>query len=287
MKYSAEQLQRLILEAEDELRHLVPKQRSWEVPHLVMRKLGYEDYALAGPIETLFESILKLHKQLYRDEDVGAGAVHGGVHIFRGIVGIIYAPFVNGRGAIKPLDLNDFTELQRWWIAQSPADVDALLRDYGDMFDVAMARMPFADFPPTPKPAQHWVRNSAFNLQAAAASLRLAFDRAGAIQSAALAAELALKARLSADGFDESDLREKVRHDLRKAVDLIRKNHDDFEYDQCLGEIENIPGLVRNRYSGDQPDEIETGRAVQAAQRIAGSVARSFHNRSFYRDVSG
>ena len=62
---------------------------------------------------------------------------------------------------------------------------------------------------------------AAFQLRAAAAALSVAFDSRGAVQSAILGAELALKGGLAAIGADEKT-RRKHRHDLASAATAFR-----------------------------------------------------------------
>jgi hypothetical protein len=114
--------------------------------------------------------------------------------------------------------------------------------------------------------------------------MSVAFDTRGAIQSALIGVELALKGGLAAIGADEK-ARRKHGHDLASAANAFACAKPDFDLSRVLGAIESLPPYVDNRYSSVQPGRAETGHIVMKVQYIAGEVMRQITNFSI-RSVS-
>lgn len=109
----------LLIEADDEglaLRE-EPKQRAFMNITRVMAKLGVDGYVLAGsgqPVE--IDLIRELQKHMFREADIGTGAVHFGAFMFRDLFARFSIPVVFGRCAIEPLTHIDFSESQLRWM---------------------------------------------------------------------------------------------------------------------------------------------------------------------------
>jgi HEPN domain-containing protein len=277
------QLFDLILKYEDEMddEGIDPKGRSFELPDRIMKELGYISYIAGGPgTPPIYGRIRAIHKVLYRDEDVGVGGLHGGAFMFRGIVASFYVPIIFGQVSINPLDLCDLTDYQKLLLARRPSDVDAYCDTFGDAFDFAGAVMRLAGYDEPPAESRPLLGLAAFHLQAAAATLRTAFDERGSVQSSILASELVLKAALRGKGASEADLR-RLGHSLTSLIDAVGEAWPSFDVNAVRDRSTILPPYVANRYSEAQPSRREAGEIVMTAQFVAGSVARAMTGGSF------
>ena len=118
------------------------------------------------------------------------------------------------------------------------------------------------------------LRLSALQTQGAGATLCAAFDERGAVQSALMAAELSMKGALAGAGADDSELR-RLGHDFAKLARAVGEAYAEFDLEEAMEEVGNLPELVPNRYSAEQPGRNETGSIVTSSQAIGGTVARA------------
>jgi len=280
---SDDQLFDEILKAEDELRSkdYKPKERSLRVPIKVMENLGYDDFVVVGvDSNPLMNRIRTVQKSLYRPNDFAVGGFHGGIYMFRGIAAKISVPLMFGSVSINPFEMNDLTDMQRRWICFSSEDQENYISVYSDVFDLAGAIGASADYPTPPEEAKKFLMLSSFQLQGAAATVVSAFDVRGAVQSALIGAELALKAALKAKNYDEKKLKS-YGHNLKKLGIAVAVEYQNFNEHKVSEIASALPLYVENRYSNIQPSYSETGKIVMDAQYIAGETARALTNCSF------
>ena len=273
---SDEELRELVALADEEAlaEGASPFQRGIPVLVSVMKKLGHATFVFAGHATSpLVQKIIAIHQSMYRPSDLGIGGIHGGIFMFRDVFARIDVPVILGRVAVKPLEMTDLSESQLKWLSFRPADLKMFYDQFSDIFDFAGVIAPFAGYKVPPKEALDLFRLASFQLQAAAAALSVAFDFRGAIQSALIGAELALKAGLAANGVDEK-ARRKHSHDLASAAKAFAVDSSRFDRQRVLATINKLPAYVENRYSPEQPGRLETGHIVMGAQYIAGEVVR-------------
>ena len=253
-----------------------PKQRSLDVPHRVLTKLGYYEYVEFGagspPVR---ERICAIHRSLYRPKDFAVGGIHGGFFMFRDVYCRIDVPIAFGQFRFEPLDLTDLSLKQKKWLLSQPSCRDRFFEQFAYVFDFAGCIHYFDGYERPPKPALHFFDLAGFQLQSAAATANSAFDPRGSIQSALLGAELALKGGLVAAGYRPENLKKEFGHDREKAARALVEKYTDFEIDKVLDEFASMPRFVENRYSSSQPGRIETGEIVMGAQLVAGEVIRT------------
>lgn len=271
-----EQLRDLIVAADDEalLEGYAPKQRGLHIVSKVMKKLGVDGFTILGEnAHPMVAQILGVHSALYCSSDLAIGGVHGGVFMFRDVFARIDIPIVFGQAVLDPFTLTDLTKNQLGWLASRPKDVRLFLDQFSDIADFAGGIGGSAAYKLPPKAALELFWLAAFQLQGAAAALSVAFDFRGAIQSALIGTELAIKAGLVAGGATEQGYR-KHGHDLKSAANAFREKYANFDVARILRVISIFPKYVENRYSPIQPSRIETGHLVMGAQYIAGEVMR-------------
>lgn len=281
--YTDQQLFDMILSAEDKLDSEGKdiNRRQLEVPAIVMNQIGFVSYVSMGPSEPeVLQRIRNIHKSLYRTKDLAIGGLHGGIFMFRGIVGSISIPIIFGKVQIEPLKMTDLSENQIRWLCSRKSDLDAFIETFADLFDFTASVHPMGNYQPVRKECRNLLTLASFQLQAASATLRSAYDTRGAIQSALIGTELALKAPLKGDGASDEKLR-KIGHNLRNAAEAVATSYPSFELPKVIRKIDEMPNYVENRYSSEQPDRLTTGRIVMAAQFIAGEVARCTTGGSF------
>jgi len=271
-----EQLLNLIIAADDEelAQGVPPKARSLGVTSRVMRRLGYTGFVLAGvSAPPIVRKISDLHGSLYRPSDLAIGGIHGGIFMFRDIFARIYVPIGYGKIGIDPFKLCDLSEMQMRWLASNQNELSVYMDQFTDIFDFGAALGNYADYKLPPKGSLELMHLAAFQFQAAAATLSVAFDFRGAIQSALIGTELALKGGLTAIGVDEK-ARRKHGHDLASAANAFALKMSNFDIDRVLRTLTRLPPYVENRYSPEQPSRVETGHIVMGAQYVAGEVMR-------------
>lgn len=275
---SDEDLLQLILEAEEEsfAQGHDLKQRSWSVPSLVMKRLGYLGYVMSGHgSPPVLERIHALHRSLYRPKDFAVGGMHGGIFMFRDVFCRFYIPIGFGRFAIKPLELTDMSPNQLKWLASRPDNLNRYIDQFANVFDFAGGTYGLGDYKQPPKEAKDFFHLAGFQLQAAAATLSVAFDFGGAVQSAILGAELALKGGLVAASENPDTLKDKFGHNKEKAATALATAFPAFDNAGVQAALKLMPHYVENRYSPHQPGRRETGEIAMAAQFVAGEVMRS------------
>lgn len=270
------QLLDMVVAADDEAlsEGEVPQQRVFSVISKVMTKLGYASFVMAGqPRDPLVDRIAALHSALYRKSDLAVGGIHGGIYMFRDVFARIDVPLIYGHVSIDPFKMTNLTPNQLRWLGQRPDDVCVFLDQFTDIFDFAGGIGNLADFKRPPKDALGTFWLAAFQLQAAAAALSVAFDSRGAVQSALIGAELALKAGLAAVGKTAKEIKDHG-HNLTTAADDYFKLKPEFDIQRVRSVIGRMPPYVKNRYSAQQPSRVETGHIVMGAQYLAGEVMR-------------
>lgn len=277
IELSDRELLKVILAADDDLLRegYEPKQRGFHVISRVMTGLGYHSFILAGenapPIVTRIQAI---HTSLYRASDVAIGGLHSGVFMFRDIFVRVDIPFIYGSVTLNPSELTDLNEMQLRWLQSKPEEYAAFQDQFVDIFDFAGGIGGLASYRRPSASALPFLQLAAFQLQAAAATLRQSFDPRGAIQSAIIGAELALKGGLIATGVKEADLGKKFGHNLAEASNVLATAWAEYDRDRVSAAIKRLPAYVKNRYSADQPKRFEAGQIAMNAQYIAGEVMR-------------
>ena len=271
-----EQLRDLVIAADDEALQEghQPNQRDLSVIQKVMAKLGYKGFVLGGVIrDPIVDKISAIHRALYRPSDLAVGAVHGGIFMFRDVFARLYVPFAYGIVGIDPFKLTDLSENQLHWLASREHDLHMFIDQFTDIFDFGAVIGNYADYKRPPREALDFFWLAAFQLQAAAATLRIAFDLRGAVQPALIGTELVLKGGLAAAGESEDAIR-KHNHNLASAAKTFASKYTGFDIDRVIKTISRMPAYVENRYSPKQPSRIETGHIVMGAQYVAAEVMR-------------
>lgn len=274
---SDQELLQLILDAEEEsfAEGNNPKQRSLDVPTRVMKRLGYLGYVFGQGAPPVLGRISAIHKSLYRPSDFAVGGLHGGIYMFRDVFCRFYIPIAYGTVAIDPFKLTDLSDNQLRWMASRPNDLERFIDVFADVFDFASGTYGLGDYKSPPKAAKEFFHLAGFQLQSVAATLSVAFDFRGAVQSAILGAELALKGGLVAAGHDADTLKDKFGHNKEKAANALAESFPKFDLTRVKGALGVMPPYVENRYSAQQPERREIGEIAMAAQFVAGEVMRS------------
>jgi len=276
IEISDKELLNLVLAADEELfqEGAEPKERCLPVISKVMTKLQYSAFILAGEhTPAIVKRITALHSSLYRPADIAVGGIHGGIFMFRDVFARVDIPIIYGSARIDPLKLTNFSENQIRWLLSRQADFQMFNDQFTDIMDFAGGLGNLANYRSPPKAALEVFWLAAFQLQAAAAALSVAYDFRGAVQSAIIGTELALKGGLAVLGLNEGD-RRKYSHDLSAAANALFAAWPDFDIERILCTISRFPPFVANRYSAIQPNRVDVGHIVMGAQFIAGEVMR-------------
>jgi hypothetical protein len=273
---SDKELLKVVLAADDQLLHegFEPKQRGLHVIPRVMEQLGYTGFAFGGEhAPPILKRVRALHTSLYRPLDLAIGGLHGGIFMFRDVFARIEIPIIFGSVGLDPLKMTDLAEMQIKWLVSRPPDLAAFFDQFTDILDFAGGIAGFDSFQRPAQASLDILQLAAFQLQSAAATLSQSFDPRGAVQSAIIGAELALKGGLAAIGVDERE-RKKFGHNLESIAKALSAAYPLFDAKRVIATIKRFPQYVQNRYSAVQPKRVETGRIAMGAQYIAGEVMR-------------
>jgi hypothetical protein len=159
-------------------------------------------------------------------------------------------------------------------------DIYTYYDQFADLFDLSYGRQELGHTRPVNDHCKSLMELSHFQLQAAAAVVTGAYDFRGAVQSALIGTELALKAGLAANGEDENKIKT-YGHILPKAIDSLAAYEPKFDADRVRKVAGTFPPYVANRYSPIQPERREIGHIIMGAQYIASEVMRQLSIRNF------
>lgn len=278
-----EKLQELACEADNEglLLGEAPNQRAFINVLRMLKRLGIEDVALTGAqAPDIVKRIFQTNDRLFRLSDQREVGVHLGFFMFRDLFCRFHVPMIYGSPWVDFWMLLDLSEDQKRWMA---TDEEAMARfeDQAiDLFDFGYGFMEFGRTREVTDQSKGLIYRAHVQLEAAAATATGAYDYRGTLQNALLGAELALKAGLSCVGYNDSDLRLKIGHDLLKAASALGACETAFDADRVIRAVRTFPNLVQSRYGGPQPDRREMGHILMKAQFIASEVTRTFTDRN-------
>lgn len=280
---SDEDLLPIVLEADRDLflEGIDIRQRTWKVVSQVMQAFGYESYVMSGRGKpALVDRIEQRLREFYRPQDFASGG-HIGVFMFRDIFAKISVPWIFGSVGFDPLDFVDLTPLQKDAIRSKREDLEMYLDQFNDVADIQYgymeAKKPLSDI----ELLMRFAGLAKFHLHAASAVLTGGYDSRGAVQSALLAVELALKSGAAARGLTEAQIRSRFGHSLQRLVDYIHEGWPEFDADRVARTISKFPHYVPNRYSEIQPSRTEAGHIVMGAQYLVSEVIRQISDRRF------
>jgi hypothetical protein len=159
--------------------------------------------------------------------------------------------------------------------------METYLDQFCDVADIQYGayelKKPYADM----DLVKRFVDLARLQLHAAAAIVTGGYDFRGAVQSAVLSVELALKAGAAARGMNEDQIREKFGHRLRIILEYVAKPWTSFDVARVGRVIDRQPLYVANRYSSKQPNRLEIGHTVMGAQFVVAEVIRQMTDRDF------
>lgn len=262
------------------------KRRSWEVPHAVMRKLGYASFVLTGVgTPKILERIRSTFNSIYRKQDIAMGG-HIGVFMYRDIFARIGVPHIYGEVQINPFEFVELTPVQLRIIQTEADQMDTYLDQFFDVADVQYGtqelRAPYA----TMELVVRFIGLSRLHLHSASAVLTGGYDHRGAVQAALLATELALKAGAAAQGLSEEEIKNKFGHKNTNTVEFIGAAWPTFDRSRVKRVVATQPPYVPNRYSATQPDRREVGHLVMGAQYVVSEVVRQISDRDIRSGVT-
>lgn len=260
--------------------------RIWEVPHLVMLRLGYTEFIVNGRGKPrILERIEAAFASIYRNQDLATGG-HIGVFMYRDIYARISVPLVFGQVRINPFDHVELTPVQLRIIQSEPEEMETFLDQFCDVTDIQYGaselKAPFSAM----ELICRFIGLARLHLHAAAAILTGGYDHRGAVQSALLATELSLKSGAAAQNLSEKAIKDQFGHDLDELAVFVGNVWPAFDADRVRRVISRQPKYVPNRYSANQPKRLEAGHTVMGAQYVVAEVMRQMSTRNMRGDLS-
>lgn len=261
-------------------------QRAWRVPHLVMQRLGYAEFVVAGRGKPqLLERIEVAFASIYRKQDLAAGG-HIGVFMYHDIFARISMPIIYGHVHINPFEYVELTPVQLRIIQTEPAEMQTFIDQFCDVADIQYGSSELNAPYSTMELACRFIELARLHLHGAAAILTGGYDPRGAVQNALLASELALKGGAAAQNLDERALRDRFGHDADDLAQFVGSAWPSFDGDRVRRVISRQPKYVQNRYSANQPSRLEVGHIAMGAQFVVAEVVRQISNRNLRGDLN-
>lgn len=262
------------------------KQRSWNVPLAVMKKLGYVGgFVIAGSGKPkILQRIEDIFASIYRKQDLAVGG-HIGVFMYRDIFARIGVPTVYGQVGLNPFEFVELTPVQLRIIQSEPDQMEIYLDQFGDIFDVQYGIKELKATFVIIELVVRYIGLSRLHLHSASAVLTGGYDYRGSVQNSLLATELALKSGAAALGLSENEIKNRFNHDIAKIADFVAAGWSAFDIARVKRVIAKQPPYVPNRYSATQPDRREVGHLVMGAQYVVSEVVRQISDRNFRNDL--
>lgn len=258
------------------------KQRSFNVPREVMRRLGYVSFVLFGEgTPEVLSRIREQFSRLYCARDLAVGG-HIGVFMFRDVFARVGVPHAYGQQVrIVPIEHVELTDVQEAILARDAVAFEAYHDQFADLFDVECGIREMRSSYASMELVERFLNLARLHLHGAAAILTGGFDHRGAVQSGLLATELALKALVASTGLNEEEIREGYGHRVSDLVDDIEAKWPAFDAARVRRVMSANPKFVANRYAKEQPARVAVGHIVIGAQYIAAEVRRQLSDRNF------
>lgn len=255
--------------------------RCRQVVNVAMKEFGYISfvYMLSGA-PPLAERIRAAHQALYRKQDLAMGG-HIGIYMYRDVFAKISVPGIVGMAKIDPFQYVDLSPAQVHFMFRDSREYRRYFDQFADVFDIEYGTKALKYDCSETEITKRFLGLSKLQIHAAAAILTGGYDGRGAVQSALLACELALKAGAATSGFDEADLKDKFGHKMQKVADHLGCLWPAFDLERVHRVISNQPEYVPNRYSASQPRRSEVGHIVMGAQYIVSEVVRQLSDTDF------
>lgn len=240
--------------------------------HTVLMGVG------ASPVA---ERARKLNDQLFARKELETGGMHLGAFLFRDMFCRLYAPIAFGQCAIDFFQMVDLSDVQKVWLADTPAELACFTDQAADILDFGYGWQEFGHGRSVDPRSIDLIWRAHVQLEAAAATATSAYDFRGTVQSALLGAELALKAGLAAHGVSDKELASRdIGHNLSVAAQRLGAFEPLLDVARIQRVAALMPDFVQSRYNLPPPSRVETGHILMGAQYIASEVTRRFS----YRD---
>lgn len=225
------------------------RQRYFEVPRTVMRKLGHQSFVIAGYGKSqLLNRIEDIFRKIYNKHDLSAQD-HVGIFMYRDTFAKIRTPIIYGKISINPFDFVELTEIQKRIIQTEPEQISMYLDQFIDVTDIHYGIRELNKCYSDIELVRRYLNLSRLHLHGAAAVLTAGYDHRSAIQSSLLATELALKAALAALGKSENQIRNKYGHDTLRACKFLEDNWENFDISRASYVLSTQPKYTDIRYS--------------------------------------
>lgn len=253
------------------------KRRAWDVPLAIMKDYGYENAAIVvsgfGKSADM-QRLEDMFHDFYRPQDLAVGG-HIGVFMYRDVFALVDLPRVYGTRHVDLIEAVKLSDLQKIAIASEPQLFNAMLDQVIDIFDIQFGVPAIKEPYKSNGSALKFINLAQLHLHGAAAILTGGYDHRGAIQSALLATELALKAGASVAGISEETLKFKpYGHNTAKSLEAAQGGLPDLDHERIERVIKRQPDYVNNRYTFDQPPRRKAGHLVMGAQFVVAEVVR-------------
>ncbi|MEX6507237.1 hypothetical protein [Jiella sp. M17.18] len=261
------------------------RQRDWEVPNAVMKKLGYASFVIAGAgTPVILERIRAIFASIYRSQDLAVGG-HIGVFMYRDVFARFSIPHCYGRVSINPFDFVDLTRIQLRMIQVETEEYSRYIDQFCDVADIQYGLQKRRRSYKDAEVLHRFLGLSRLHLHAAAAILTGGYDYRGAVQAGLLATELALKAGAAASGLTEREIKDRFAHKVAQTAQFLGDVWPSFDVARVQRVIAGQPPYVINRYSAEQPNRRDVGHLVMGAQFIVSEVVRQTSDQDFRRGL--
>jgi hypothetical protein len=189
-----------------------------------------------------------------------------------------------GTARVVPIELVELTDIQKQILSSEPDNLGSYHDQFADLFDLEYGISEMHARYSKIELADRFLNLARLHLHASAAIVTGGFDYRGAVQSALLASELALKSLSAATGLGETEIKDRFGHNAGRLITYLEGNWPTFDAARVSRVVDAQPRYVLSRYAKEQPKRIKVGHVIMGAQYIAAEVTRQLSARNFRQD---
>lgn len=232
--------------------------------------------------DQLTSRLRELSKRFFRPKDGGTPSLFTGLTMHLGLPFQVNVPIIFGSVEINPFEHTDAIEWQLIRLNSNKSELEICLSQVCDVWDIGTLLSEIDGKTRLQGREGEFFDLAAFHLMAAVATLSRGFASKGAVQSALISAELAIKCSHLRDGKTETWLQNNVGHKLEVHLEKLA-NFFGRDYEIVREIVSLLPPMVAERYGRHKMEAAAVSDCVLAAQAVLAAVARSVSG-SGYRD---
>lgn len=263
-----------------------PFQRPLGACRLIAGDLGIS-FRIGGGPDAFVEAVHEIYRELYRPEDLYMPALFVGAFMFRDVSFQLRIPVGFGAPSITPIDfLYGMTDRQKQWLFSDKQIGLTFFDQFIDLWDFAYGLDDVEKLKTRPPKAIELWTLARQQLEAAAATILVSFDKYVVIQNCIICVELLMKGALYAAGKTEKEVRS-YQHRLNDIAKDVVAQYPLLDGERYIRTVGKYPNLIERRYEFKKYRRTEIGALLMNTQYIAGETMRLFSDRNVRSEMLG